>query len=214
MPRYPRSVLSGTASEAFESVLRMHLPEGGTVLDPTYGDGLSWQGVGLPVSIMRRRGRSAAAPEAGVLATDLKFGYDVRDLARLRPDLQESFDVVYFDPPYFAGVPISDDPRAGQYGGYTQSFAELQQLMNVVPSLAFFLRARGKLILKCADQYHVKTRTFHALHLQWATALQRELALVDLYVYPYHRVSPTAYKVKNRPCAVVAHSYFLVGQAW
>ena len=197
-PRYPRSVLTGTAAEAFGTVLRFHL-DGEWVLDPTFGDGISWQGLVKP---------------SRLVCSDIQepWRQDVFRLREQHPEYKGAFDLVYFDPPYFACVAASSDERAGAYGGYTQSYADLSALIGFAPELAWCLRPGGKIILKCGDQYHVPTRQLWLHHLEWCRSLERAFRLVDFYIYPFHHVSPTAYQVKDRPSAVVTHSYFVVGE--
>lgn len=191
----PLSCLEGTAADAFGKVLAFHL-DGDRVLDVTYGMGLSWRGLQEP---------------SGLVKSDrvALYGQDLFTACADRLDWREAFDLVYYDPPYFAGVVTSDDPRAEAYGGYD---ADLRRYMAATPSLAGFLRPGGKLILKCGDQFDVRDRRLHLYHLDWIAAMAPAFEVVDFYVYRYHRVSPTAYQVKNRPCAVVMHSYFIVGQ--
>lgn len=200
MAKYPVSCLDGSASAAFLTVLQMHL-DGEAVLDLTYGDGLSWGDAGL------------FAP-AGLVRSDIKppFNQDLFTAAHDHPEWRGAFDLVYFDPPYFFGVEASTDPRAEQYGRYDHDGAALSRYMAFVPEIATFLRSGGKVIVKCGDQYHVPSRRLMLHHIEWCGWLTRAFSLVDFYVYRYHRVSPTAYQVKDRPCAVVAHSYFIVGQ--
>jgi len=63
----------GTNSEVFPEILRLHIPEGSTVADVTYGQGVFQ-----------------------TFFTDLKDGVDCRNL----PYEDDSLDVVVFDPPY------------------------------------------------------------------------------------------------------------------
>ena len=198
--KYPLSCLTGTASEAFGTVLDFHLAGARKVLDPTYGDGLSWKGL--------------SADKYDLTRSDIREGQDAFTLSADRPDLLGAFDVVFYDPPYFIDVANSKDPRFAAYGGaYGQAAAALEAYMEFVSEVPRFLVPNGKLILKCGDQYHVKTRRLLLHHLRWCEAIARSgLTLVDFYVYRYHRVSPTAYQVKARPSAVITHSYFVVGQ--
>lgn len=198
-PRYPRSVLTGSASKAFATVLRFHLA-GERVLDPTFGEGISWQIIDpLP---------------AGLVRSDLKEPWlqDVFRLREQRPEYEGAFDLVYFDPPYFTGVDGSGDERREAYGGYAQATAKLGSFVDFAPELAWCLRPGGKIVLKCGDQYHVPSRRLWLHHLRWCAALERRFRIIDFYVYPFHHVSPTAYQVKDRPSAIVAHSYFIVGE--
>jgi len=200
--RYPSSLLTGSASDAFSEVLGMHL-RGDRVLDATYGTGLSWSGLRLPI---RRVCADIDPKSAHVVKQDLFTA--VLD----RQEWIRAFDVVFYDPPYYFGVDASDDPRQSDYGGYAVTEAQLLRYMHAQADLARFLRPGGKLILKCADQYHVPSRRLYLHHLDWCEHMRKALTIVDFYVYRYHRVSPTAWQVKDRPCAVIGHTYFVVGE--
>lgn len=197
--KYALSCLDGSAADAFRAVLHMHLG-GPRVLDLTYGSGLSW-------------GEPELLDTYDVVRSDLQapYGQDVFTVVRDRPDWHGAFDLVYYDPPWFVDIGTrSHDPREAAYGGYGAN--DLERFIAVVPDLATLVRPGGKIIVKCGDQYHVPTRRLLLHHLRWCETIARGFTLVDFYVYRYHRVSPTAYQVKDRPCAIVAHSYFLVGE--
>lgn len=201
MARYPTSVLRGSATDAFRTVLQMRTGAGQVrVLDPTYGEGISW-------------GAPTLFDEAiEVVKSDIKMGQDIFTAVADRQEWHEAFDLIYYDPPWFIDCGTeSGDPRAETYGGYGEQ--PLQRFIEAVHDLKMFLRPHGELIVKCSDQYHVPTRRLLLHHLDWCAELRAaEFDLADFYIYPYHRVSPTAYQVKDRPCAVVAHSYFVVGK--
>jgi hypothetical protein len=36
--------------------------------------------------------------------------------------------------------------------------------------------------------------------------------IVDAFIFTHHHMSPTAFQVKDRPCSVIMHTYFLVFQ--
>lgn len=203
LARYPLSCLDGTAPAAFATVLGMHRG-GGKVLDLTYGTGRSW----------------GERPDDGItlVKADISGGKDVvaQDLFAAvidRPDWIGAFDVVYYDPPWFVDIGSSTkDPREAAYGGYSGNARSFDEYVTFVATLPSFLKPGGKAIVKCSDQFHVPTRRLLLLHVEWVRAVEAVMDVVDFYVYRYHRVSPTAYQVKDRPCAVIAHSYFIVGQ--
>ena len=72
--------------EVFPHVLKLHVPEGATVADVTWGKGVFWKRV----------------PDGAynILATDLRTGVDCREL----PYDDESIDAVVLDPPYMEGL--------------------------------------------------------------------------------------------------------------
>jgi len=72
-----------------------------------------------------------------------------------------------------------------------------------------WLTEDGKLILKCADQYQTKERKFYSHQNTWINKLDN-FEITDTLIFTHHRMSPTAFQVKNRPCSVIMHTYFLV----
>ena len=120
------------------------------------------------------------------------------------------FHGIIYDPPYFFGYKGSKDPRRKDYGDYLQSYEDLLWYMDFANSqFPTWLTDEGKLIVKCGDQYQTKERKFYPHHYTWINRLTN-FDLIDLYVFIHHRMSPTAFQVKNRPCSVIMHTYFLV----
>ncbi len=78
------SILHGDNSDLFADVLRVHVPEGSTVADVTFGGGVFWRQVELA--------------RYQLLATDLSCGVDARDL----PYADGTIDCVVIDPPYMS----------------------------------------------------------------------------------------------------------------
>ncbi len=73
-------------SDVFPNILALHVPEGATIADVTYGKGVFWRNVNLD--------------NYTLLATDLATGVDCRDL----PYDDASLDAVVLDPPYMEGL--------------------------------------------------------------------------------------------------------------
>lgn len=202
MARYPLSVLQGSAQSSLAEILALHFPLKSHILDPTYGDGLMWS--------------DGLLWQYEVASSDIKPPYS-QDLFKLtddHPDLIGRFDGILYDPPYMVGVAKSDDERQDAYGGYAGTEQDLKRYMGALTDpLPKLLKHNGKLILKCADQYVVSERKFYPRHIAWCNALiAGGFNIIDFYVYRYHHISPTAFQVKERPAAVVVHSYFIVGQ--
>jgi len=203
--KYPISIGGGKVSPFFDKILRLHFPKGSRILDPTCGKKLLWADIDQSEWEVTF---SDIAPHQDSLT------FDLFDLPSMEFGLQKGkFDGIIYDPPYFFGVPLSNDPRAEAYGFYRQSKGELRKFMEatvtVFPSI---LRPQGKLIVKCSDQYYVPEKKLYLLHYMWLTIMLRAYKIVDFYVYHYPRVSPTAYQVKNRGSSIIAHTYFIVGQ--
>ena len=73
-------------AEVFPQVLALHVPDGATIADVTYGKGVFWRNV--------EPGRYQ------LLATDLETNVDCRQL----PYADASLDCVVLDPPYMEGL--------------------------------------------------------------------------------------------------------------
>lgn len=213
MAKYPLSIQDsihdGKVADAFNQLLTLHVPLGSKILDPTAGSHLLW-GNYLEPTIF-------GVPYQ-VTFSDINGGpgNESVNLARARVDREEwldAFDCVVYDPPYFIGESETQDPREENYGGYHYSRADLEMYMDlthsVIPSL---LKPNGILILKCSDQFVVPERKFYLHHYDWLTHMQYQFEIIDVMVYRYHRMSPTAFQVKDRPCGVIMHSYYFVGR--
>jgi hypothetical protein len=61
------------------------------------------------------------------------------------------------------------------------------------------LKEEEKIILKCADQYQTAERRFYPHHHTWIKKLTN-FNITDLLIFTHHRISPTAFQVKDRPC--------------
>jgi len=130
---------------------------------------------------------------------------DLRDL-----NFNNEIDGIIYDPPYFFGYTGSNDPRRQDYGDYIQTYNDLLWFMDYANErFPKWLKKDGKLILKCADQYQTKERKFYPHHITWVNHLTN-FQQTDNLIFIHHRMSPTAFQVKNRPCAVIMHTYFLV----
>ncbi len=147
------------------------------------------------------------------LRPDIGDSQDIFRIKEERPEWEGAFSMVVYDPPYFVNVRKSKDPRENQYGGYDMTQGRLLRYMQWTGHTApWLLRKGGKLIVKCADQYVVKERRLRLWHTEWLRFVGAAFDIVDLFVYPYHRVSPTAYQVKDRPSSIISHTYLIVGQ--
>ena len=106
------------------------------------------------------------------------------------------------------------DPREDDYGGYSQTIDELYEYMDYICTyLEPMLKHGGKLILKCADQFHVEANKFYPFHLDWIQRAEScGLKMIDMFIHAHHRISPTAFQVKNRSSSIIMHTYFLVFQ--
>lgn len=197
---YPLSVLEGSANDALGQIISFHVPQGASVLDPTAGDRIMW-------------GRHLAG-FYNVTFHDKKEGQDLFSLLSDHPEYEQAFECIVYDPPYMVGVKESRDPRQNTYGGYGHGEWSLRSFMAAIHDpLSHLLKDDGLLILKCADQFVPDQRVLRLWHYDWMSALLSSgFEIADFYIYRYHRVSPTAFQVKNRPAAVVVHTYFIVAR--
>jgi hypothetical protein len=211
MARYPISHNgSKKLGEYFKEILEFHVPPSKNVkiLDPTCGKKHLWTDFYLPTL----KGEIPLSNYGKVVFSDIvDYGQDVvsnmKDL-----NFDTPFDCIVYDPPYFFGYTGSTDPRRKDYGDYIQRYEDLLWFMDFAnEKISQWLTDDGKLIVKCADQYQTKERRFYAHHHTWINRLSN-YQLVDLMIFTHHRISPTAFQVKNRPCSVIMHTYFLVFQ--
>jgi hypothetical protein len=192
----------------FKEILMFHIPpsKDRVILDPTCGKKYLWEEF-FKANLLNE---SESKGYGQIVFSDIKdhgqsIISDVRNLS-----FDYKFDGIIYDPPYFFGYKNSNDPRRADYGEYTQSLDDLVALMDVGNTkFVNLLKDNGKLIVKCADQYNTKERKFYPHHHTWINRLSN-FQIIDLFVFIHHRISPTAFQVKNRPCSVIMHTYFLV----
>lgn len=209
--KYPISHnLGKNLGEFFYDILTFHVPfsKEKIILDPTCGKKHLW------VEFLQRDldGNIILEKYGKVVFSDV-VDYNqeiVSDVSKLK--FENELDCIVYDPPYFFGYLNSNDPRKEDYGDYAQEYKEFKKLIDVAnDKFSNWLKKDGKLIVKCADQYQTKERKFYPHHYTWIQELSK-FNLIDLFVFIHHRLSPTAFQVKNRPCSVIMHTYFLVFQ--
>ncbi len=141
----------GTNADLFPKILELHVPEGATVADVTYGLGVFWRNVPKGKYVLK--------------ASDLKTGTDFRKL----PYANDSIDCVVLDPPYMEGLLRRSKEHLSGVGTY-RSFRNAYSNGNgsdsepkwhaAVLDLYFkagreahrILRANGIFIVKCQDE--------------------------------------------------------------
>jgi hypothetical protein len=194
--------------EFFEQILTFHIPPSKEkmILDPTCGKKHLWN------EYLEKNfyGKTKLEEYGKVVFSDIKpYGQEiVSDVNSLNFDYQ--FDGIVYDPPYFFGYKGSNDPRREDYGDYIQTYEGLLELMDIADTrFPEWLKENGKLIVKCADQYQTKERKFYPHHYTWINRLSN-FEIIDFFIFIHHRMSPTAFQVKDRPCSVIMHTYFLV----
>ena len=208
MSKIPISVFDGKVSDAFKAIVQFHIPLGSNILDVTAGERLLWNDWldeakhNYIIDFYDKNGDRSKKSEVKQydIFSDVPFN-------------RSKYNVLIYDPPYFFGVKKSDDPRKDKYGGYAGTYPDLKNYMYVVSKLGNFLKSDGKIIIKCADQYYVPEKKLYLHHFDWLYVLNKnEFDVIDFYIYRHHRMSPTAFQVKNRQSAVIMHTYFIVAQ--
>lgn len=142
------SAYVATNSEVFPRILALHVPEGATVADVTYGKGVFW------THVPREKYR--------VLPTDIQTGVDCRNV----PYENETIDCVVLDPPYMEGLFRRSEDHlagAGTYKAFRDHYsngeatnegpkyhaAVLDLYLKAGAEAHRVLRDKGVLIVKC-----------------------------------------------------------------
>jgi len=207
--KYPIShSLGKNLGDFFKEILTFHISPSKEkiILDPTCGKKHLW------AEFLKKDLNSKFPLEeyGKVIFSDrVNYGQEiVSNIKDLKFDYQ--FDGIIYDPPYFFGYKGSTDPRREDYGDYIQTYNDFLWFMDFAnEKFPEWLKPDGKLIVKCADQYNTKERKFYPHHYTWINRLSN-FNIIDLFIFIHHRLSPTAFQVKNRPCSVIMHTYFLV----
>ena len=195
-------------TDVFAQILRLHVPEGATVADVTWGKGVFWKKV-----------REGAYD---VRATDISMGVDCRDL----PYLDGEIDCVVLDPPYMEGFFRSADSQkagGGSYSAFREHYANgdekpesaakwhdaVTELYREAGSEAFrVLRRNGVLIVKCQDEVSAnRQRLTHVEIINDYESLG--FYAKDLFVVVRPN-KPSVARLKKQVHARKNHSYFLV----
>ena len=208
MAKYPLSHNAGkNLGEYFYDILTFHIPPSQDIriLDPTCGKRHLWAEFMKPT--LQHKNKLDDYGEV-VFSDIVDYGYNIVS-SFVDLEFSYKFNGIIFDPPYFFGYKGSNDPRREDYGDYIQTYDDLIWFMDTANTkFPDLLVPDGKLILKCADQYQTKERKFYAHHHEWVRRLTN-FEIVDLNIFIHHRMSPTAFQVKDRPCSVIMHTYFL-----
>jgi len=193
--------------EVFPQVLALHVPQGSTVADITYGKGIFWKRVN--------------PDDYNLLATDIKTGVDCRQL----PYKDEEIDCVVFDPPYLESMYRQTVDHMGGTGTYKafRDFYSNGQTIGSVPKwhdavLAFYftaakevyrvLQKRGIFIVKCQDE--VSAGKQRLTHVEIINEYERMgYYTKDLFVV-VRRNKASVSRVVKQLHARKNHSYFLV----
>lgn len=204
--------LAGNA-EVFPKILELHVPEGSTVADVTWGKGVFW--------------RNVPDGKYKLLATDISTGVDCRQL----PYEDRVIDCVVLDPPYMEGFyrkKESQKAGSGTHSAFSNAYSHGNEVngdtKNVgtkkwhaaVTDMYFkagteayrVLRKDGILIVKCQDEVSAGK--------QWLTHVEiiNEYENIGYYTKDLFIViranKPSISRLKKQIHARKNHSYFLV----
>lgn len=194
--------VSGNA-DVFPDVLKLHVPEGSTIADVTYGKGVFW--------------RKVDKAKYNLLATDIKDGVDCRKL----PYADASVDSVVLDPPYMEGA-----VRGTAYDSGHKAFANyyglngagcgagkyhaaiLSLYLDAAKEAYRVLRVNGTLIVKCQDEV--------SANKQWLTHVEIVNACAEMGYYAkdlfvvVRTNRPVSSRILKQVHARKNHSFFLV----
>lgn len=203
------SACVGNNADVFPDILKLHVPEGATVADVTYGKGVFWRKV--PKGLYK------------LVASDIVTGVDCRRL----PYGDSSIDAVVIDPPYMEGFYrnpgkgekagcgthqtfrdyyANGDERQG--GGPRWHDAVLAMYFDSIKEAHRVLVNKGVLIVKCQDQVSANIqRLTHVDIINYA--MRMAFYCKDLFVL-VRANAPAVSRILKQNHARKKHSYFLV----
>jgi DNA methylase len=194
-------------NEVFPQILYLHVPQGSTVADVTYGKGVFWGKV--PKLLYK------------VLATDIATGVDCRNL----PYEDSSLDCVVLDPPYMEGFFRNKGDKAGggTYAAFRDHYSNGNEENEDAPKwhaavVDFYFKAGreakrvlkddGVLIVKCQDE--VSANRQNLTHVEIINEYEKTgFYTKDLFVVVRPN-KPGVSRLKKQVHARKNHSYFLV----
>lgn len=203
----------GGNAEIFPEILKLHVPDGSTIADVTWGKGVFWQNI--PINKYK------------LLATDISMGVDCREL----PYQDQSVDCVVLDPPYMEGFyrkETSQKAGSGTHSAFSNAYSNGDEVNadadNVgtkkwhaaVTDMYFkagresyrVLKKSGVLIVKCQDEVSAGK--------QWLTHVEiiNEYEKIGYYTKDLFIVvrtnKPSVSRLKKQVHARKNHSYFLI----
>lgn len=198
----------GDNSDVFPHILKLHVPEGSTVADLTYGRGVFW-----------RKVRESAYT---LLKSDLKLGQCWSTL----PYDDASIDAVIFDPPYMEGMYRHKSEAlagSGSHSEFQQAYsngqlqkpggrkyhdAVLEAYLSVIPQVKRILTEDGVFIVKCQDEVSANRQKLTHVELIWALE-HHGFYCKDLFIVVRRNI-PVISRLLKQEHARKNHSYFLV----
>ncbi len=217
------SASTGGNADVFADILKIHVPEGATVADVTYGTGVFWRKVPsgsyklLASDVSTDKGDADASKEYSFTG-----GVDCRAL----PYDDGTIDAVVLDPPYMESFYRSDDSHKGGQGSH-RAFASyysngsergskgpkwhdavVDVYLSAGAEARRVLRPEGMLIVKCQDEVSAnKQRLTHVEIIANYEAMG--FYCKDLFVV-VRTNKPVVARMLKQAHARKNHSYFLV----
>lgn len=192
----------GSASFAFQKILKYYAMQHSRILDITYGKGRSWEGFQ----------KSTLSGEYQLVRLDVKkydnFELDVVADHKLLPFRDETFDLIYYDPPYYFKEKIRNyditkqlyDEDAEVFWTEKDFFNSLSALKDEVPRV---LTSNGKIICKIMDGY--VGSIFFPSHFTVHKFFSDKMKALGCFVVPIQREDNPSFIRAN-------HIYYLVFQ--
>lgn len=217
------SAYVGDNAEVFPEVLKLHVPEGSTIADVTFGRGAFWKRVPAGKYKVLASDLTAKGNDGKFEFQKVTDGVDCRDL----PYGDESVDCVVLDPPYMEGLFRKDTGHlagGGTHAAFREHYSNGQattdgpkwhdavvQLYCRAGVEAYrVLKKGGVFIVKCQDE--VSANKQRLTHVEIITAYESlGLYTKDLFVV-MRTNKPGVSRLKKQEHARKSHSYFLVFQ--
>lgn len=201
------SAFIGGNADIFPEILALHVPEGSTVADVTYGAGVFWRNVDIS--------------KYELLPSDIASGIDCRAL----PYEDNSLDALVLDPPYMEGLLRTNKEHKAGNGGYA-AFREYYSNGNeqsdgpkwhgAVTELYYkageeayrVLHDNGVMLVKCQDE--VSANRQWLTHVEIINYYERMgFYTKDLFVVVRPN-RPSVSRLLKQVHARKNHSYFLI----
>lgn len=182
----------GTNADLLPHILGLHVPEGSTVADVTFGKGVFW--------------RQVDTSKFKLLKSDLQDGIDCRSL----PYGEASIDALVLDLPYMhGGSTIKDSINCCYHNNNTSHESVIRLYAGGLLEAARVLKKKGIIIVKCQDEIESgKQRLSHVELLQLLELVGFEV--IDLFVLVQSTIP--AMREKYQKTARKNHSYAIVGR--
>jgi SAM-dependent methyltransferase len=202
----------GLNAEIFPAILKLHVKDGASIADVTYGKGAFWKFVpkGRYVTSFSDLNTGSDKPDARVLKAD----------CRKLPYEDASFDVVVLDPPYmhtpggtaYESMPAyencyrNNDAKAPE--GLKYHDAVLGLYVDAAREAVRILRKKGILVVKCQDE--VCAHKQRLTHVELVNEYEKlGFNCDDLFVVVQTNL-PNVSRMLKQKHARKSHSYFLV----